>query len=225
MEDASEGRRYAGQSAAARRADRRRRLLRTATTLIGDEGYAAVAVDRLCAVAAVSHRTFYEEFGNREQLLIAAHTEILEAARDAVLQALAAADPTDTVAARIAAGLRAYLRVTAGDPGVARLCFLEVIGVSDTVEEHRARWRAWWVEMITASIRLVTEGTTSTAQPSPEGSSAPSPRRLAAVVLIAALNALAHDLASGNSTEQEVTDELTRLAEVLFETRGEAGTG
>lgn len=221
MDDASEGRRYAGQSAATRRADRRRRLLSTATTLIGSDGYAAVTVDRLCAAAAVSHRTFYEEFGNREQLLIAAHTEILEAARDAVLEALAAADPADTVAARIVAGLRAYLRVTAGDPDVARLCFVEVIGISDTVEEHRARWRAWWVQMITASIRLVTEGTTGTAQPS----SASSPRRLAAVVLIASLNALAHDLASGNSTEQEVTDELTRLAEVLFETRSQAGTG
>ena len=132
---------YAGQSAVARRAERRERLLEAGLDLYGTVGYANTSIERLCTAAQVSTRNFYEEFGGREALLIALNDRIQQAAATAVAAALARAEDA-RFADRIAAGFRAYITTTTGDPRSARIAYAEVVAVSPAVERNRASWRA-----------------------------------------------------------------------------------
>lgn len=63
-----------------RKAQRRERLLTTATVLFTTRGYVGTSIERICATAHVSIRAFYQEFEGREALLIALHNEVARAA-------------------------------------------------------------------------------------------------------------------------------------------------
>src|ERR687894_2439675 len=95
------GRRYAGQAADERRAERRRRLLDAAVELFGTRGYGATTIEALYTEAKLAPRHFYEQFSGREQLLRAAYDETIAAVVDAVGEARRSA-PTD-VEARVRA--------------------------------------------------------------------------------------------------------------------------
>jgi AcrR family transcriptional regulator len=145
-------RRYGGQSALARRAERRERLLDAGLDLFGTLGYAGTSIERLCTAAAVSTRNFYEEFGGREPLLLALHDRVMQRAVHAVTDALI--DRADApVTERIEAAFRAYVSTTAGDPRWARLAYVEVIGVSAAVERNRAAWRDRWAALLVAEAQ------------------------------------------------------------------------
>ena len=94
------GRRYAEKTATERRADRRTRLLEAALDAFGNGGYRAASIEQLCAAAGISTRNFYEEFANREELLIALHDDLNARALTAVVEALAEVDPDDLDATR-----------------------------------------------------------------------------------------------------------------------------
>ena len=127
---------YAKQTAEERRVERRARLLDAGLEAFGTRGYAATAIEQLCADAAVSTRTFYEELGSREALLIALHDSINDRAMRAVIDALAAT-AEDDLSARAHAGARAYFRVMTADARFARIAVVETVGVSATVERAR----------------------------------------------------------------------------------------
>jgi AcrR family transcriptional regulator len=131
---------YGGRSAEQRRRERRERLLAAGLELFGTEGYPAVSIERLCAAARVSTRTFYEEFAGREWLLVALHEQIAARAAEALQGALAAAG-SQCPAARLAAAVRAYLQTTCADPRWARICHVEVLGAGAAVERQRLAWR------------------------------------------------------------------------------------
>lgn len=134
------GRDYGGRSASERRAERRARLLAAATELFGVDGFHATSIERVCTRANVSTRNFYEEFTSRESLLIELHEQISQRAFDAVLAAIAEAGEAST-AERVAMGIRAYVGSTSADPRWARIAYVEVVGVSAEVEQHRLTWR------------------------------------------------------------------------------------
>src|SRR5690349_10703912 len=104
------GRRYSGQSADERRAERRARLRATGLEVFGTTGFATSTIEQVCATAKVATRSFYEEFASKEALLIDLHDDVNGRAVDAVVEALAATDPTD-LAGRARAGFAAYLDV------------------------------------------------------------------------------------------------------------------
>ncbi len=131
---AARERRYAGLSAAQRRADRRARLLAVGRDLFGTVGYAATSIERLCLEAGVTTRHFYEEFSGREALLLAVYDHILAAADDAVRAALAVADPG---LGRVRVGVEAYVRAMTADVGLVRIVYLETVGISPAFEQHR----------------------------------------------------------------------------------------
>jgi len=127
-------RRYAGLSAAQRRADRRARLLTAGRDLFGGVGYAATSIERLCLEAGVTTRHFYEEFPGREALLLAVYDEVLTMAERAVGDALAAAGPG---LGRVRAGVEAYVRAMTADAGLVRIAYIETVGVSPAFEQRR----------------------------------------------------------------------------------------
>ncbi len=194
---------YGGLSAGERRAERRERLMRAGLALIGTEGYAASSIEKLCTEAGVSTRNFYEEFNSREDLLIALHDRIIEQAFQAVLGALAEADETP-LRERFARAVRAFVITTASDPRWARLSYVEIIGVSDAVEEHRVRGRRRWVEFLASEAKRAVA----------RGEAADRDFDLTAVALIGAVNELVHhwSLNAGQRTLDDVIAEIVRIA-------------
>src|SRR3712207_2398209 len=95
MATESSVRRYRGMTAEERTADRRRRLIDSGTTLIGENGYAAVTISDLCASAGVTARNFYDHFEAKEDLLLAVYEATVAEHAAVTLEALAAAPGDD----------------------------------------------------------------------------------------------------------------------------------
>ena len=62
---------WGGRTTSERRADRRSRLLETATDMWCEGGWAAVTMRGVCARAGLNDRYFYESFEDRDALLAA----------------------------------------------------------------------------------------------------------------------------------------------------------
>lgn len=136
----SERRSYGGKSPEQRTADRRQRLIDAGLEMFGTLGYANSPIEGLCALANVSTRSFYEDMGSREALLIALVDGITtRAAADAVAALAESAD--ERIGVRVERAFKAYLHVTCADHRSARVCYVEVVGVSPSVEAWRQGWR------------------------------------------------------------------------------------
>ncbi|WP_324192957.1 TetR/AcrR family transcriptional regulator [Nocardia transvalensis] len=201
MEGTKPRRHYGGRTAEERAGQRRARLLEAALELYGTSGYAATSIEQLCAAASISTRSFYEEMGSRENLLIALADDITGRAAAA---ALASVEQTTDLplAERIAHGFRAYLEVTCQTPQTARVCYIEVVGVSEAVE----RWRGEWRRRIGALLQAEAERAVA------RGDARPRDYRLFAIAVIGAVNSLAQELARGDReapTLDEICVEIT----------------
>jgi AcrR family transcriptional regulator len=172
---------YGGRSAEERRAERRERLLAAGLELFGTRGYAATSIERLCATASVSTRNFYEEFTGREELLTALHSSINERAAEALAAAYAGAGDAD-LGTRVERAVRAFVTVTASDPRWARIAFVEVIGVSASLEQRRFRGRGQWEVSLTTIAR----------EAAARGEAVDRDYRLTMIAIIGAVNNLVH---------------------------------
>ncbi|MEV4239425.1 MULTISPECIES: TetR/AcrR family transcriptional regulator [unclassified Nocardia] len=188
-----EGRSYGGLSKQQRVAQRQARLIDAALELFGTQGYAATSIERLCAVANVSTRSFYEDMGSREALLIALVNRITSHAVERALESMAktAGQPLST---RVVDAFRAYLEVTCADHRSARVCYVEVVGVSSAVEDWRRQQRRLLSSLlISEAERAVERGETKA-------------RRfdLFALAVIGAVNSLAQELVRTTHPDTEV---------------------
>jgi AcrR family transcriptional regulator len=194
---------YGGRSAVERRAERRQRLLAAGLELFGTEGYAASSIEKLCNSAGVSTRNFYEEFQSREDLLIALHDRIIDEAFHSVVAALRDADDTP-LRERFTRAVRAFVTTTASDPRWARLSYVEIIGVSNTVENHRIAWRERWAGFLVSEAKRAVE----------RGEADDRDFHLGAVALIGAVNELVHhwSMSGGKRSLDDVIAEIVRVA-------------
>ncbi len=143
---------YAGRPVSDRAAERRRRFLDAALVeFTGAAGYAGSSVTSICRAAGLSRRQFYEEFSDREDLLVALYDEIQHAARDAVAEALAGMASRDPRQLATAA-MSAYMTSVGTDPRRAEVSFVQIVGVSARVEQHRLDGREEWVEFFVAAM-------------------------------------------------------------------------
>jgi AcrR family transcriptional regulator len=62
---------YGGRTAEQRRKERRKRLIGVAREIWREAGWAAVTMRQVCARAALNSRYFYDDFSDRDQLLVA----------------------------------------------------------------------------------------------------------------------------------------------------------
>jgi AcrR family transcriptional regulator len=69
------GETYGGQSRREREADRRDRIMAAGLQLFAERDYDDVTVADICALAKISKRYFYEDFADREELLLAVHRQ------------------------------------------------------------------------------------------------------------------------------------------------------
>lgn len=130
-----------GRTLAERRAERRRALLDAALDRFAEKGYPATTIEEICRAASVSTRNFYEEFDNREALLIALYQELLDRMVLAVNEGADGLPPIEDKVRAMALSTRArigaFVRVCTDDPRIARVALLETVGVSPAVEARR----------------------------------------------------------------------------------------
>lgn len=148
---------YGGRSAEALLAERRARLLAAAMSLFGTQGYLATRIEHICATAKVTTRHFYEQFADREALLVAVFDLVMAEAAAAVLSALSAEGLTGLERAN--AGLRAFVNIQLKDPRRARISCIEVMGVSRELEERRRQVMQQFAGFIETQLnQLATQG-------------------------------------------------------------------
>ncbi|TJY62982.1 TetR/AcrR family transcriptional regulator [Sinimarinibacterium sp. CAU 1509] len=128
---------YAGRSADQLAAERHERLLEAAIELFATRGYHHTPIEALCAQARVTTRHFYEAFGSREALLMAAFDLVIAHTQQVVLQTLDDHREAPPEVA-IEAAIRAFVRAYTDDPRYARIACLEVVGVSEAVAVRRS---------------------------------------------------------------------------------------
>jgi AcrR family transcriptional regulator len=194
---------YGGRSAADRRAERRQRLLEAGLQLFGTEGYATSSIEKLCTHAGVSTRNFYEEFHSREDLLIALHSRANERSFRAVTAAFENACDA-ALAERFELAIRTFIHTMASDSRLARVAYVEMIGVSNTVEKHRMGWRKkWWDFMVAEADRAVLRGEAEARD-----------FTLPALAVIASVNEMVHHYSvnRGRITLDEIITEVVRVA-------------
>ena len=126
------GRIYGGESAAERLARQRQQFMDAGLELFGTIGYRATTVRLLCKQSGLIDRYFYKNFTDTEALLAAVYQESMEQVQARVIAAVAAAPSANTQAV-VEAGLDAFFEAIENSR-VARVCWLEVLGVSPTID-------------------------------------------------------------------------------------------
>ncbi|MEU4601147.1 TetR/AcrR family transcriptional regulator [Nocardia sp. NPDC023988] len=171
---------YTGTSVAERQVERRALFIEAGLTVFAEKSYANSSLTDVCAAAGLSRRQFYEQFAGREELLVAVYDVVQGRAREAVIAALAAVG-TDDLRTLIEAALRAYTTAITDDIRAAKVAFVEIVGVSPSVEKHRARVRDQWGEVV-ATVAAARDGVRTP----------PGGWRMAMAAFIGAVNGAVH---------------------------------
>lgn len=114
---------YGGKTADERAADRRERLVEAAITLLATRGEARTTMTAVCAEAGLTERYFYESFGSRDEVLIAALDSVSEEIARTTLDAVSTSsgDP----AARVRATIAAVVDFVVAAPNKMRVAVVE----------------------------------------------------------------------------------------------------
>ena len=114
----------------------RRRLLLAMVEVLCEHGLEGAQVGRVCKRAAVSRRTFYDLFVDREECFLAAFDFAIDQVAE---KAAAGFAGRGRWRERIRAGLTALLEHFDHDPGLARLCVVETLKGDHRVLARRRR--------------------------------------------------------------------------------------
>jgi AcrR family transcriptional regulator len=141
---------YGGVAAKERQIQRRERLIAAGFKLFATNGFANTSIQTLAESANCALRTFYEEFGTREALLLEMYDRTITAVLQETLEALALAGRGR--AAFIRAGVDAYVRAMTRDPAKARIALIEVVGVNREIDKRRRDAIKSFVQGIEAAV-------------------------------------------------------------------------
>lgn len=125
---------YGGVSASDRRAERRAKLLLAGRRIWGESGLDDVSVRGVCAQAGLGPRYFYEQFADRDELLLAVADQFRDEV-NALLLTEGLGAPGD-FGAKLKAALTALLELMAGDPHAHRI-FTDILGGAEILAERR----------------------------------------------------------------------------------------
>jgi AcrR family transcriptional regulator len=119
---------YRGTDDAARKQERRSKLIQAGIQTFGTQGYANTKVKDVCVAAKLTERYFYESFTDREALLGAVYDTSAEAMGAAFAAAVAEGDTTGL------AILKHYFAFVRDEPKMAQVLFFEIVGVSPAMD-------------------------------------------------------------------------------------------
>jgi len=103
--------------------NQRERLVAAMAEECAEGGYAEASVAGVAKRAGVSSATFYEQFGDKQDCMLAAHRQLV----GRLLEAVDAADAQETGSQRAGGTLHTLLALLAADPPSARLLTVEIL--------------------------------------------------------------------------------------------------
>jgi AcrR family transcriptional regulator len=130
----------------------RERILDALADIVAEKGYPGLTVTEIARRANVSHKTFYEHFPGKREAYLAAGRTGGEWGFQAAVEA-GAVHAGDWPRA-IAAGLEAYLRYLAVEPGHARLGFVDIFTADPEVLQLRDEIVGAFVAYLDPGFRL-----------------------------------------------------------------------
>ncbi|HEV7564063.1 MAG TPA: TetR/AcrR family transcriptional regulator [Solirubrobacterales bacterium] len=110
----------------------------SAVELVAKRGYRGTTVEQIVKRAGVARVTFYENFDNREDCLLACFEYGIEEARSRMAAAALPADGRDWPQL-VRAGLAALLDYVASEPALARTCLVETVTAGPKALAHYGR--------------------------------------------------------------------------------------
>jgi AcrR family transcriptional regulator len=199
---------WGGTTLDTRRDARRRRLLEVGFELLGGQGSAAVTVRSVCRHAKLTDRYFYENFADRDGLLVAVYQQVAEQFRDAMAVAVGAAvaevapGPVEPEAVARSAVL-AFVGLLTGDPRKGRVLLLAPM-TDAALSAHAVGLMPMFGELIRVQLAAAPVGAQVTAA---------LDERMTATALIGALSNLFVRWLDDTleASEQELTDYCVRL--------------
>lgn len=116
--------------------NQRERIVTAMVETVAERGYNETTVGHVTKAAAVSRRTFYEHFPDKEACFLAAYEMVL----NHILTAMrVAAEAFEQWSQKVRAALATMLRFFAGAPELARICMIEpAIAGGALAARHRA---------------------------------------------------------------------------------------
>ena len=135
-----EGRRIRGRTLSERQRERRDAMVAAGYDLIGTRGFANTKIEDVCRRAGVSTRSFYEEFEDRQDLLVTIGEELVAAVFAAWSGPVTATSDDGGDAGRdtvLRARVANVVGLFADDPRLARVAFVEAVGLSPAHEARR----------------------------------------------------------------------------------------
>jgi AcrR family transcriptional regulator len=140
--------------------NQRERILAAVADVSSVAGYAEMSVEDVIVTAGVSRRTFYEHFKNKEDAFLAAYDVVVAQLLAAVQSAY---DKEEGFAARVRAGLEAFLEFLAREPAFARMCIVEALAAGPDAVARRNSAMAAFADVIEENARVL--GTPIEPQP------------------------------------------------------------
>lgn len=122
--------------------------------LFSSVGYRKATVRALCKEAGLTDRYFYESFATIEDLLVAVYETLTLQLQQEIVRAFQGASPRAGITRRIEIGLEAFF-AQVEDPVLARIVWLEVLGVSPRVDALYNQATRGFAEMFSALSRSV----------------------------------------------------------------------
>lgn len=144
---------YAGQSADARRRERRARLTEAALDVLANGDWRAITVDKLCTAAGLNKRYFYESFTDLDAVATAVVDDIAEQLRVVALEATAA-NTTQPLTVQALSAVSALVNTLADDPRRATV-LLGAVGLSPALQRHRDDIMVGLTEVLIEHARTV----------------------------------------------------------------------
>lgn len=114
--------------------NQRERLIAAIAAAVAEHGYNDTTIAQITDLAAVSKRTFYENFAGKEQCFLAAYEALDGYIADLMSEAAA---PESEWPDQIAAAFAALIRFLAERPNFARLYLIESVVVGETLVPAR----------------------------------------------------------------------------------------
>jgi AcrR family transcriptional regulator len=115
----------------------RERMLDAITRAVAGKGYSRVTVGDVVALAGVSRRTFYEQFKDKEDCLLAAATAGMETVLRNVAQAALALGPDARWRDVLRASIDAYVGTLSKHPDFARTFLVDIPGAGPEAVQLR----------------------------------------------------------------------------------------
>ncbi len=133
-------RKYGGVQADLRTEERKNRIISAGLEGFGTDGYAKTSIKKICTLAGLTERYFYESFKCKEDLLSAVYQSIIE---ELIKNTQAIIDEaTDNPMETASKALKIYFQTLQDNPWQARVMLFEVLGVSPRIDmEYQAATR------------------------------------------------------------------------------------